>query len=195
MLTIYFLIAVSLIALGMAFFGLRTAAFGSGYPLIGGRESFGMGARLAGTILLLPLLGSVIFVAILLSDRERGKYIMDMYQALVMAVAGGGFVLLFAISYILAEFTHMPYWQYMKNKEGDEDEEEEDEEKLTSKQKRKKQSKLEKKLEKARQKEEQKRRELEEEQERLKRKHEDMRARRAPPPIPDDDDEDDYRRR
>lgn len=189
------LIAANFIYVGLMgyllFRGLRIGLFGSGYPLLAGRESFGWGARVAGFLLTIPLpLAIGIWLALFTSGRitmaeiERGDH-----NALAMALMAVVILGCFGLSYLFAEVTHTPYWLYLKKTEVPEEEEKED---LSHNEKKRRQRKLEKKLDQARQREEEKRRQLEEEQERLKRRHEQARARKAPPPLPDEDD--DYRR-
>src|SRR5262245_47353601 len=197
---IYVIAMSNLIYLGvmgwLVYDGLRVGIFGGGYRLIGGRESFGWGARVAGFIMALPLPASIVTWTIILAsggvtleEIRRGDH-----NALAMALTAVVAVICYVVSYIFAEATLTPYWLYLKKTELAE-QEEDDEEDLDERQKDRRKKKLEKKLERAREREEEKRRMLEQEQERMQRRHEQAKAGKMPPPIPDDDDDDEYYRR
>lgn len=177
------------------YLGAKSALFGQGYWLVGGRESFGWGARVAGALLMSPVLISIIYwIAVLASgsvtteELGRGERWLGSFLTAGLSVTLG-----IAASYILAEVTYTPYWVLTR----EDDEDESDFDQLSEKEKKKRLKKVEMKREKRRLREEQKRMEREAEDQRLRERLE-AKARKGPPPIPDDDDyddDDDYRHR
>lgn len=166
--------------------GSRVGIFGGGYRLMGGRESFGWGARVAGFILASPLPSAILTWTVILASGsvtfeaiERGDH--NPAALALSAVVIGVCVL---VSYLFAEITATPYWLYLKKKEAPTEKDERDEEKLTAKDKRRRQRKLERKRDEARLREEEKRRQLEEEERRILERQEAKKAARRPPPLP-----------
>lgn len=179
---VIFFACAGLLMLWLLYDGSRVAFFGGGFRLIGGRESFGAWARLAGVIMALPLPAAGLTVGILIeTGLVSGTMIFYEHRGLSIVLTCVLVTVCFGVSYLLAEFTRTPYWLYLKNTERDELDDDED---ATPRDKRRRERKLEQKLARARQREEDKRRMLEREQERMMRRHEESKERRRPPPLP-----------
>src|SRR5262245_7062154 len=116
---IFFLVATNLVYLGVILFllweGFRIGVLGGGYRLVGGRESFGWGARTAGFMLMAPLPLTILAWALILSS---GRVTMEAVQrgdhnAITLALTAVIVIGCFALSYLFAEVTNMPYWLYL----------------------------------------------------------------------------------